>query len=193
MAVNKGSSFSVTPLNPTKLDSTITAFTGIADNAYSISSTGTVGSSTFNNLTSDTLKKYEDRIAALSSANLDLTNEVLKLKKKLLEGTTPLIDAEARLLHLREALMAVTTTEVAGAVLVPNSNWEVVLAAIAVSMHDNVALDKLLKATVAKTVKSVASEVKAVKIKKAKFHSINDAYEGCQYLPNIEDEDDVPF
>ena len=169
---NKGGFFSKTPIKPIKADigsaatlatsATITGITqsilpqGVAYNSLNDTTVGysSAGSSSVSTFTNDTLCKYEKRISDLSSLNLDLTNKVLELQVKLAKGNAPLIDAEARLQLLRDALIK-TNVKNDGLLYasILKTEWEAVLEALALSLHENVALDKILQKTVANTLK----------------------------------------
>lgn len=100
----------------------------------------------------------------------------------------PLLDAEARLHLLRTALMDVKATKMDGSVLIYDHQWNAVLEALAASMHQNIALDLVIKDTVAKTVKNISNEFKSVSTaKKSKVPSLDSIYEEDEKYTSLYD------
>ena len=132
---------------------------------------GSITASTINNSYSYELEKnltdYKKKVSDLLTENLTLETQLNEAKKKLLKGKTPLIEAEAKLKLLREALLSVKTSSMGDGVIgVVQSDWDVVLEALAASLHDGVALDAILAKHIMFNVGKF--HVKASKSKKSK-------------------------
>ena len=123
MAVNsksKGGVFSNTPLIPTKHKGKVNS---IPDYIYEEDDYGTTHGITSYTETNQILK-YKDE------------NEVL---------TQAIIEVGAKLLLIKTALSSITTAHhSSGVVTLSDTDWSVVLEALASSMHDNIALNKVL-------------------------------------------------
>lgn len=176
----KGSGFfSSTPLTPEKAQAAMLIDTEGAISTTIIGmSTGTIGFNPNGNITSSNisgynydleknLTEYKKKVSDLHSENLKLETQLNDAKKKLIKGKTPLIEAEAKLKLLRDALLSVKTIAMDdGSVLVEKNGWDTVLEALAASLHDGVALDSLLAKHIMYNVGKF--HVKASKSKKSK-------------------------